>query len=59
MPQVVNGCGTWYYGKKNLQQYQGVCRACGALTTLSSYDTRLYAVVFFIPLIPLARKRII
>jgi tetratricopeptide (TPR) repeat protein len=59
MPQVVNGCGTWYYGKKNLQQYQGVCRACGALTTLKSYDTRLYAVVLFVPLIPLARKRII
>jgi tetratricopeptide (TPR) repeat protein len=59
MPQTVNGCGTWYYGKKNLQQYQGVCRSCHALTTLSSYDTRLYVVVAFIPIIPLARKRII
>ena len=59
MPETVNGCGTWYYGKKNLQQYQGVCRSCGAVTTLSSYDTRLYVVVVFIPVIPLRRKRII
>src|SRR5688500_1544326 len=59
MPEVVNGCGTWYYGKKNLQQYQGVCRSCGAVTTLSSYDTRLYVVIVFIPVIPLRAKRII
>src|SRR5688500_4342010 len=56
MPEVVNGCGTWYYGKKNLQQYQGVCRACGAVTTLSSYDTRLYVVIGFIAIIPLRAK---
>lgn len=59
MPQVVNGCGTWYYGKKNVQQYQGVCRACNRITTLTSYDTRLFVVVFFIPVVPLGRKRII
>lgn len=59
MPQVVNGCGTWYYGKKNLQRHSGVCGACKSATTLSSYDTRLYVVVFFIPIVPLGRKHII
>ncbi|NLE60822.1 MAG: tetratricopeptide repeat protein [Planctomycetes bacterium] len=59
MPGVVNGCGTWYYGKKNVQQYQGVCRACNRVTTLTSYDTRLFVVFLFIPVFPLGRKRII
>jgi hypothetical protein len=59
MPQVVNGCGTWYYGKKNVQQYPGLCRACNRVTTLTSYDTRLFIVFFFIPIFPLGRKRII
>src|SRR2546421_7216499 len=59
MPQVVNGCGTWYYGKKNVERHQGVCRACHRMATLESYDTRLYVVIVFIPIIPLAKKRII
>jgi tetratricopeptide (TPR) repeat protein len=59
MPQVVNGCGTWYYGKKNVQQYEGVCRACHQRTTLKSYDTRLYVVFLMVPIFPLGRKRII
>jgi tetratricopeptide (TPR) repeat protein len=59
MPSVVNGIGTWYYGKKNLQTYTGVCRNCGRATTLTSYDTGLYFVFFMIPLIPLGRRRII
>ncbi len=59
MPHVVNGIGTWYYGKRNLQTHQGVCRACQRITTLSTYDTRLYVVVLMVPIIPLGRKRII
>src|SRR5688572_15781563 len=59
MPQTMNGIGTWYYGKKNVQKYQGVCRACNRLTNLTSYDTRLYFVFFMIPIFPLGRKRII
>lgn len=59
MPQTINGCGTWYYGKNNLVSYPGVCRVCGRQTTLSSYDTRLFAVVVMIPLVPLRRLRII
>src|SRR3990172_7905600 len=58
MPSTVNGIGTHYYGKKNLQVRNDVCRSCGRAANLSSYDTRLWFVIFFIPVIPLGRKRI-
>src|SRR4051812_44314558 len=59
MPHVYNGCGTWYYGKGNRLQYSGTCRACNRAVTLSAYDTRLWFVLVMVPIIPLARKRII
>src|SRR2546423_1778784 len=59
MPHVVNGCGTWYYGRKNFERHQGVCRFCGRVGMLTSYDTRLYVVFAMIPLVPLRAKRII
>ncbi len=58
MPATVNGIGTHYYGKSNKSSRTGVCRACGATCRLESYDTRLWLVVFYIPIIPLGRKRI-
>lgn len=58
MPQVVNGIGTWYYGKKNLSTRQGVCSQCNQMALLSTYDTRLWFVILFIPIIPLGRKHI-
>ncbi len=59
MPHTVNGIGTHYYGKANPSQRKAECRACGRTGTLTSYDTRLFFVVIFVPLIPLGRKRII
>lgn len=59
MPVTYNGVGTHYYGKKNFQSRPGVCRQCGRSVTLSSYDTRLWFVIVFIPVIPIGRKRII
>lgn len=59
MPTTYNGIGTHYYGKKNKSARSGACRACGRAGTLTSYDTRLWFVVVFIPVIPLGRKRII
>ena len=59
MPTTYNGIGTHYYGKKNLQKRPGACRSCGRTVELASYDTRLWFVVVFIPLIPLGRKRIL
>ena len=59
MPSTVNGIGTHYYGKKNLQKRVGTCHSCGRQAELKSYDTRLWFVIFFIPIIPLGRKRIL
>ena len=59
MPITINGIGTHYYGKKNLQARTGTCAQCGRAVQLTSYDTRLWFVVFFIPIIPLGRKRIL
>ena len=58
MPWTVNGIGTNYFGEKNKQVRNGTCRSCGETGLLSSYDTRLWFVIFFIPVIPLGRKRI-
>ncbi len=59
MPSTVNGVGTHYYGKKNLQTRPGTCPHCRSQVNLASYDTMLWFVVVFIPVIPLGRKRII
>jgi tetratricopeptide (TPR) repeat protein len=59
MPTTINGIGTTYYGKRNLTVRDGVCRNCGKAGRLSSYETRLWFVVVFIPVIPLQRKRIL
>lgn len=59
MPMTVNGIGTSYFGKKNLVSRADVCQHCGAQTQLASYDTWYVFVVIFIPIVPLARKRII
>ncbi len=59
MPTTYNGIGTHYYGKRNVETRHGTCRSCNRDLTLTSYDTRLWFVVIFIPIIPLGRKRII
>ena len=59
MPSTYNGVGTWYYGKKNHSTRNTTCEFCRKVGNLESYDTRLYFVVLFIPVIPLGRKRII
>src|SRR6266851_6232264 len=58
MPSVVNGIGTWYYGKRRIHRYKSTCSFCQRVGELESYDTTLYFVIFMIPLIPLSRKRI-
>src|SRR5436309_2673470 len=59
MPTTVNGIGTWYWGKRNILTRNDRCEFCGSHGQLSSYDTTLYFVVVFLPVIPLGRKRII
>jgi tetratricopeptide (TPR) repeat protein len=59
MPTVYEGIGTWYYGKRRIHRLKGTCGFCKAVGELTSYDTTLYFVFFFVPLIPLARKRVL
>jgi len=59
MPSTINGIGTWYWGKRNHHRIMGTCESCGAYVELSSFDTTLYFVVLFVPIIPLGRKRVI
>ena len=59
MPTTYNGIGTHYYGKKNRTGRTAACRSCGRVANLESYDTRLWFVIVFIPVIPLGRKRVI
>src|SRR4051812_16732236 len=58
MPFIINGIGTWYYGKRHIHTYDGTCQFCGQVGPLASYDTTLFFVVVFLPVIPLGRKRI-
>ena len=59
MPSTVNGIGTNYVGKANLERNYGVCEQCHHNGELLTYDTRLWFVVLFIPVIPLGRKKIL
>lgn len=59
MPSTVNGIGTHYYGAKYKRTRQAVCQLCGRPASLSTYETRLWFVVFFLPIIPLQRRRIL
>lgn len=58
MPTTYNGVGTHYYGRKHRQDRTAICQSCGRAATLSSFETRLWFVFLFIPVIPLGRKRI-
>jgi len=59
MPATVNGIGTHYYGRKNASARRGNCEFCGRLANLTSYDTREFFCVVFVPLIPLTKYRIL
>jgi tetratricopeptide (TPR) repeat protein len=58
MPHVINGIGTWYWGKRNVVGRQGICDQCGAAGTLQSYDTTLFFVILFLPIIPLKKYHV-
>ena len=58
MPGVINGIGTWYYGRRNVHVGRARCENCGRVATISSYDTTLYFVVLFVPLLPLGGRRV-
>lgn len=59
MPSTVNGIGTSYYGKTDAAGRIGNCQFCGTNGRLETYTTRLWFVIFFIPIIPLKRVRLL
>ena len=59
MPHVINGIGTWHWGKRNIHKEMATCEFCRSFGQISSYDTTLYFVVAFIPIIPLKRDRVL
>jgi tetratricopeptide (TPR) repeat protein len=59
MPTRINGIGSAYIGQRNLQVQHGVCESCHNAGQMSSYETRLWFTVFFIPVIPLMRQQIL
>ena len=59
MPHTINGVGTHYYGKSNVEYEAATCEFCGNFTRLETYETGYFFVVLFIPLIPLGRKQIL
>jgi tetratricopeptide (TPR) repeat protein len=59
MPYMVNGIGTWHYGKQRIYRRKSVCPFCNRIGERQSYDTTLYFVFLGIPLVPLSRKRVL
>jgi hypothetical protein len=59
MPTVINGIGTWYYGKRRIHRIKDACEFCQHFGELQSYDTTLFFVVVFVPVIPLSEHRIL
>lgn len=59
MPTTINGIGTRYLGKDNLQTRSGTCTSCNAYGELQTYDTGLWFCLIYIPIIPLGKKRIL
>lgn len=59
MPLTINGIGTMYYGKRNPRTHEGVCESCKKRVQLVDYETTLFFVVIYIPLIPLGRKQLL
>ena len=59
MPLTINGIGTMYYGKRKPRSHEGVCESCKKRVQLVDYETTLFFVVIYIPLIPLGRKQLL
>jgi tetratricopeptide (TPR) repeat protein len=58
MPFTINGIGTRYAGRRNGSARYGTCEFCKRQTTLSSYETREFFCIIYVPLIPITRYRI-
>lgn len=59
MPSTLNGFGTTYSKRLNVQEAAGVCGSCGQEARLASFDTSLALAILFIPTIRFGKKRIL
>jgi tetratricopeptide (TPR) repeat protein len=59
MPTRILGFGTWHLGKRQSSVRRGRCAWCRKAGSLESYETRLWLVAFYVPLLPLGRKWIV
>jgi hypothetical protein len=59
MTFTYNGIGTRYVGEQNAVDRSAECPWCKKTTRLRSYDTRMWFVVLFVPVIPLQKLRIL
>lgn len=59
MPGTVNGIGTSYLFAKNKKEREATCEFCHHVAKLATYETGYYFTVFFIPLIPLGKRKIV
>ncbi len=49
MPTLVNGCGTRYAGRANVEHHPGICDGCGHSGAMANFDTRLWLTLVFVP----------
>ncbi len=58
MPSTINGIGTRYYGRTQVQVFALPCAACRKVTRRSSFDCGLYFTLLYLPLLPLGRRHV-
>jgi tetratricopeptide (TPR) repeat protein len=59
MTFTYNGVGTRYHGRKNVADRPADCPFCKKPVRLVSYDTRMWFVFVYVPVIPLRKLRIL
>ena len=59
MPGHIYGIGTSYWGKQNVVTIHDHCQTCGRYVKHITYETWYCLSVFFIPVLPVKRKKII
>lgn len=59
MPAWIRGIGKTYRNKQNTSRIESICEPCGQLGWLDSFDAREWFVLFFLPVAPLKRYRVL
>ena len=59
MPFAMNGIGTVYYGKRNLERTEATCAGCQQTAVLECYETSLFFSLLYIPILRLGRRQVL